>query len=225
VKDARERARFVRENQLFTRFEEGLQMFDGKGAFTDLVDLLDKYKVYFSKLSADCKFIKSAVRPGTRGFEGLVQERLSFLNLLARFILASYVCLLSQAIEMVPFELFQIKQAILDVLEYYHSALDKYGILLPDKKLKKAPKSLSVPDSNPDRQAVHRRAGEPPHLEVSVSRELEEAAGRLLRTRRTVAAPALQSEPLQRRPALPQVQRCTREASRSRFRAPNICVE
>lgn len=148
-------------------------MFENKVDFNGLVDRLDKYKVYFTKLSADCKFINNPVKSGTPGFEGLVQERLFFLNLFARFTLASNICLLSQVSEMVAFELFQIKQAILDVLEYYHSALDKYSILLPDKKLKKAPKSLSVTVLHPDRQAVHHHTGKPSHIQIPGIREHE----------------------------------------------------
>ena len=180
VKDARERARFVRENPQLVRFEEGLPMFESKFDFNGLVDKLDKYKVYFTKLSADCKFINYPVNSGTPGFEGLVQERLFFLNLFARFTLASNICLLSQVSEMVAFELFQIKQAILDVLDYYHSALDKFSILLPEKKLKKAPKSLSVAALNSDRQAVHRFTGEPSHIKIPGISELEEATRHVL---------------------------------------------
>ncbi len=183
VRDARERARFVRDNQQLAKFEEGLPMFDSKTNYISLADRLDKHRVYFTKLSADCKYINTSIRSGTPGFEGLVQERLSFLHLLARFILATNICLLSQASEMVAFEIFQIKQAILDVLEYYHSALDKYSILLPEKKLKKAPKSLSVTASHPDRQAVNHPARKPAHIEIPRIHPNEKNLRLVLRTR------------------------------------------
>ena len=143
IKDVRERARFAKDSELFRAFLEGLPIFNRITGMKEGLEELEKHKIYISKLSTDEKFFRVHKTPKYKGYFDLVHERTVFLNSFARFILVYYICILGFVLEMGSFEVFQVKQAVIDILEYYSAYIDRFDPILP-RKTKKMLKSVDV---------------------------------------------------------------------------------
>ena len=140
----KERAKVVNESVCLRRYLKGLDCFDKTKDLSSTLESTSELKLYISKLcSAKSKYLQKKTE--YTAHESLIIERMIFIYAIVSYFVIKSICCFRNAVQMNAFEVFEIKQSIEDVMEYFAAAdkIFKQSVELNKRNFAIAPATVS----------------------------------------------------------------------------------